>query len=67
MKVEVERFKDGRLMVKVVFEPDSTFRKETLSWVPTYEEIDRISKTLTSIDKVNNTADKTSLISNNRR
>jgi len=53
MKVEVGRFKDGRLMVKVVFEPDSNFRKETLSWVPTYEEVDRISKTLVSIDSVN--------------
>ena len=53
MKVEVGRFKDGKLMVKVVFEPDSNFRKETLSWVPTFEEIDRISKTLVSIDSVN--------------
>jgi len=53
MKVEVGRFKDGRLMVKVVFEQDSNFRKETLSWVPTYEEVDRISKTLVSIDSVN--------------
>jgi len=53
MKVEVDRFKDGRLMVKVVFEQDSNFRKETLSWVPTFEEIDRISKTLVSIDAVN--------------
>ncbi|HUU87752.1 MAG TPA: hypothetical protein VMX17_08375 [Candidatus Glassbacteria bacterium] len=47
------RFKDGKLMVNVVFEPDSNFRKETLSWVPTFEEIDRISKTLVSIDSVN--------------
>jgi len=53
MKVEVGRFKDGKLMVNVVFEPDSNFRKETLSWVPTFEEIDRISKTLVSIDSVN--------------
>jgi hypothetical protein len=53
MKVEVGRFKDGKLMVKVVFEPNSNFRKETLSWVPTFEEIDRISKTLKSIDVIN--------------
>jgi len=53
MKVEVGRFKDGKLMVNVVFETDSNFRKETLSWVPTFEEIDRISKTLVSIDSVN--------------
>jgi len=26
---------------------------EILSWVPTYEEVDRISKTLVSIDSVN--------------
>ena len=53
MKVEVGRFNDGRLMVKVVFEPNSNFRKETLSWVPTFEEVDRISKTLMCIDAVN--------------
>ena len=53
MKVEVGRFKDGRLMVKVVFEQDSNFRKETLSWVPTFEEVDLISNTLVSIDSVN--------------
>jgi hypothetical protein len=53
MKVEVGRFKDGRLMVKAVFEPNSNFRKETLSWVPTFEEVDRITKTLVSIDSIN--------------
>ncbi len=53
MKVEVERFKDGRLMVKVVFEPNSNFRKETLSWVPTFEEVDRIYSTLSVIDAFN--------------
>lgn len=53
MKVEVGRFKDGRLMVKVVFEPNSNFRKETLSWVPTFEEVDRISETLRGIDEIN--------------
>jgi len=58
MKVEVGRFKDGKLMVKVVFEQDSNFRKETLSWVPTFEEVDRISKTLDSIDAVNLREDK---------
>ena len=58
MKIEVDRFKDGRLMVKVVFEHDSNFRKETLSWVPTFEEVDCISKTLESIDAVNLREDK---------
>ena len=47
------RFKDGRLMVKVVFEQNSNFRKESLNWVPTFEEVDRIIKTLMSIDAVN--------------
>jgi hypothetical protein len=41
MNVEVGRFKDGRLMVKVVFEPENNFREDTLSWVPTFEEVDR--------------------------
>ena len=53
MEVEVERFKDERLMVKVVFEPNSNFREKTLSWVPTFEEVDRITKTLVSIDSIN--------------
>jgi hypothetical protein len=53
MKIEVGRFKDGRLMVKVVFEPDSNFRKETLSWVPTFDEVELITETLNSIDTYN--------------
>ena len=57
MRVEVGRFKDGGLMVKVVFEPDSNFRKETLSWVPTFDEIELITETLNSIDTYN-TKDK---------
>ena len=40
-------------MVKVVFEQDSNFRKETLSWAPTFEEVDRITKTLVSVNAVN--------------
>ena len=62
MKVEVGRFKDGRLMVKVVFEPNSNFRKETLSWVPTFEEIDRIVKTLKGIDTINLKDEKDSIL-----
>ena len=62
MKVEVGRFKDGRLMVKVVFEPNSNFRNETLSWVPTFEEIDRIVKTLKGIDTINLKDEKDSIL-----
>jgi hypothetical protein len=53
MKVEVGRFKDRKLMVKVVFEPNSNFWKDSLTWVPTFEEIDRILKTLVGINTVN--------------
>jgi len=66
MKVEVERFKDGRLKVKVVFEQDSNFRKESLSWVPTLEEVERIFKTLEGIDAVNIKNNDTKLIKSNR-
>ena len=53
MKVEVSRFQDGNLMVKVVFEPNSNFWKETLTWVPTRKEIELILNTLLGIDVVN--------------
>lgn len=53
MKVEVGRFQDGNLMVKVVFEPNSNFWKETLTWVPTIKEIELILNTLLGIDVVN--------------
>lgn len=53
MKVEVGRFKDGNLMVKVVFEPNSNFWKGTLTWVPTIKEIELILNTLLGIDVVN--------------
>ena len=53
MKVEVERFYDGDLKVKVRFEPNSNFWKENLTWVPTLEEIDRIFNALLGIDVIN--------------
>jgi len=53
MKVEVSRFQDGNLMVKVIFEPDSNFWKETLTWVPTIREIELILNSLLGIDVVN--------------
>ena len=53
MKAEVSRFHDGNLMVKIVFEPNSNFWKETLTWVPTIKEIELILNTLLGIDVVN--------------
>jgi len=53
MKIEVSRFMDDRLKVRVVFEPNSNFWKETLTWVPTFEEIDRIFSALLGIDGIN--------------
>ena len=53
MKIEVSRFKDGRLKVKVVFESNSNFWKESLTWVPTFEEIERIALSLHSVDGTN--------------
>lgn len=53
MKVEVGRFYDGDLKLLVRFEPNSNFWKETLTWVPTLEEIDRILKVILGIDVIN--------------
>jgi len=53
MKVEVSRFQEGNLMVKVVFEPNSNFWKENLTWVPTVKEIELILQTLLGIDVIN--------------
>ena len=53
MKVEVGRFQDGNLMVKVVFEPNSNFWKDSLTWVPTIKEIELILLSLFGIDGVN--------------
>ena len=40
-------------MVKVVFEPNSNFWKETLTWVPTIKEIELILNSILGIDAVN--------------
>jgi len=53
MRVEVSRFQDGNFMVKVVFEPNSNFWKETLTWVPSLKEIELILNTLLGIDVIN--------------
>jgi len=53
MKVEIERFYDGSLKVLVRFEPNSSFWKESLTWVPTVKEIELILNTLLGVDVVN--------------
>lgn len=53
MKVEVGRFNNGELMVRVRFEPSSNFRKEDSTWVPTFEEIDLIIRVLLGMDGMN--------------
>ena len=54
MKVEVERFYDGDLKVKVRFEPNSNFWKENLTWVPTLKEIELIVLAVLGVDGINN-------------
>lgn len=45
MKVEVEKFNDGRsLKLLIRFEVASNFRPETLTWVPREEEIKLINE-----------------------
>ena len=53
MKVEVERFIDGRLKVLVRFEEDTNFRTKTLTWVPRKDEIKKIDESLKAIDGYN--------------
>ena len=53
MKIEINRFMDGRLKVKVVFESNTNFWKETLTWVPTWNEIELIFLTLLGVDGIN--------------
>ena len=53
MKVEVERFYDGKLKVLVRFESKSNFWKETLTWVPTFKEMELILNSVLGIDAIN--------------
>jgi hypothetical protein len=53
MKVEVERFYDDDLKLLVCFEPSGNFWKENSTWVPTFEEIERILHALLGIDVIN--------------
>ena len=54
MKVEVGTFPNGQLKVTVVFEPNSNFWKENLTWVPTFREIKLIILALLGLDGINN-------------
>jgi len=56
MKVEIGRFSDGRLCTIIHFEEKSNFWKNDSggTWVPTFEEIERIVLSLYAIDGVNN-------------
>ena len=53
MKTEVRTFFNGELKVTVIFEPNSNFWKETLTWVPTFKEIELIFLALLGIDRIN--------------
>lgn len=53
MKVEVEKFYNGNLKVKIVFEPSSNFWIKDLTWVPTEKEIELILLTYLGIDGLN--------------
>ena len=55
MKVEVGRFSDGRLCTIIRFEEKSNFRRNDSggTWVPTFEEIERIVLSLYAIDGMN--------------
>jgi hypothetical protein len=54
MKVEVEKFKDGRsLKLLVRFEESTNFWPEKLTWVPKKDEVEHIQETLQAIDEYN--------------
>ena len=55
MRVEVGRFSDGRLCTIISFEEKSNFRKNDKggTWVPTFEEIERIVLSVYAIDGMN--------------
>ena len=56
IKVEIDRFSDGRLKLIVYFTPSSNFwvlENGTYSYVPTKEEIQLIKESLDAIDTYN--------------
>jgi len=62
MKLELDEFKTGikNIMLKVVFEESTNFRlekdEEKATWVPKWEEVERIVKALKVIDSGNKMA-----------
>ena len=59
MKLELDEFKTGNndIMLKVVFEESTNFRleknKRKATWVPKWEEIERILRALKVVDSGN--------------
>jgi len=59
MKLELDEFKTGfrNIMLKVVFQSDSNFwidkKKGIATWVPRWEELEKILKALQVIDSGN--------------
>lgn len=53
MKVEIHRFRDGRLQLLIRFEKDSNFRTRDLTWVPRKEEVKLINESLQALDEYN--------------
>ena len=59
MKLELDEFKTGtkNVMLKVVFEESTNFRlekdKRKATWVPKFEEVERIQKALKVVDSGN--------------
>jgi hypothetical protein len=54
MKIEVEKFKDGRsLKLKVQFEPAPNFWAYNLTWVPKEDEIKLINESYEAVNSQN--------------
>ena len=54
LKVEIEKFKDGRsLKLKVRFEPSSNFWVKDLTWVPREDEIKLINESYEAVNSQN--------------
>jgi hypothetical protein len=55
-KIELSKFADGRLMLKVRFRRESNFRFEDnneATWVPTFEEVNLLRETLDATNDYN--------------
>lgn len=51
MKIKIEEGSSGNHLMVVVFEDDSNFNSEDLTWVPTMREVKRIYRRLKSLQK----------------